>query len=193
MASKHAKSKTKDQHPQPFTLKDLDPETYRQQSRRSSTIIIIVFAVSAMLLSSLLVYFFGSNETSNFKWNITGVILGLLFTATMVKSAFASQPWMAASLYGWQLKRSLMSVTNIMHHVKKGVNDNDHTAMRTLRFYHLGLLQMHKLDGNPSQEAELIKEINQLQEHMQAENIETKQNTLAPEWIAQIKANYPTK
>jgi len=177
----------------PFTIAEINPEDYRKQTRKSSIIIIIVFTVSAMLLSSLLVLFLGDSESSNFKWNITGVILGVTFTAMLVNSYFKKLPWMAAAIYGWRLKRSLMSVTNIMHHVKSGVAADDPTAIKALRFYHLGLLHMHKLDGNPSQDAELISEINQLQDKMQDLQIDLEQNTLEPDWISQIKTTYSAK
>ena len=37
-----------------------------------------------------------------------------------------------------------------MHQVTAAVQNDDPTAMKVLRFYHLGLLQMHELDGNSS-------------------------------------------
>ncbi|MCK9237304.1 MAG: DUF3087 domain-containing protein [Thiopseudomonas sp.] len=193
MVSSTHKVKGKGKNIAPFTIAGIAPEDYRKQTRKSSMIIIIVFAASAMLFSSLLVLFFGDAENSNFKWNITGVILGVTFTAILTTSYFKKLPWMAASIYGWRLKRSLMSVTNIMHHVKIGVSADDPTAIKAMRFYHLGLLHMHKLDGNPSQDAELISEINQLQDKMHALQIDLQQNTLEPDWILQIKATYPAK
>jgi len=193
MVSSTRKTKGKKNQALPFTIAEIGSADYQKQTRKSSIIIIIVFAASAMLFSSLLVLFLGDAESSNFKWNITGVILGVLFTAILINGYFKKQPWMAASMYGWRLKRSLMSVTNIMHHVKIGVSANDPTAIKLMRFYHLGLLHMHKLDGNPSQDAELISQINELQEKMHDLQIDLQQHTLEPDWISQIKAAYPAK
>lgn len=178
-----------------FTLEEQYPEDYRQQTRKATFVIIIVFASAAMFLSSLLALLFGNppGEGSNFKWNLTGVLLGVLATAILTNSFFKKQPWMAASVYGWRLKRSLMSVTNSMHHVKAGVSAEDPLAIKVLRFYHLAMLHMHQLDGNPSQEPELIREINELQDRMLALEIDLQQNSLHPDWILQLKAKYPAK
>ncbi len=171
-----------------FRLQQLEPLEYQRQTRKTSLIVIVIFAASAMLLSSLLVMLFGSNEGSNFKWNLTGVLLGLAFTVVLVSSHLRHQPWMQASNYGWRLKRNLMKVTNIMHQVKAGVAAGDPVAIKTLRFYHLGLLQMHKLDGNPDHDTELVKEINQLQEQMQELGLEPQQLELKEQWLQQLKA-----
>ncbi len=74
-----------------------------------------------MLLSSLLVMFFGESGGDNFRLNIAGVAVGVFSTAALVRVVFIKQPWMAANIYGWQLKRNLMRVTNVMHHVTDGV------------------------------------------------------------------------
>lgn len=172
-----------------FRLEQLDPLDYQRQTRKASIIIIVIFAASAMLLSSLLAMSFGSSEASNFKWNLTGVLLGLFFTIILISSHLRHQSWMQASNYGWRLKRNLMKVTNIMHNVKAGVANNDPVAIKTLRFYHLGLLQMQRLDGNPDQDMELIKEINQLQEKMQELDIELQQEQLSSQWLEQLKSS----
>ncbi len=173
---------------QSFQISSISPEDYRQQTRKSAMVLIAVFATSAMLLSTVLVMLFGGQGDSNFKWNFSGVILGLLFTIALLNAVFKKQKFMRASVYGWHLKRSLMSVTNIMHHVKAAAAQNDETAMKTLRFYHLGLLHMHKLDGNSSgEDIELVREMNDLQQQMQDANIDCEQTTLLPEWIDYIK------
>ena len=172
-----------------FRLESMEPLDYQRQTRKASIIIIIIFAASAMLLSSLLVMIFGSNEASNFKWNLTGVLLGLFLTIILISSHLRHQPWMDASNYGWRLKRNLMKVTNIMHNVKAGVANDDPVAIKTLRFYHLGLLQMQRLDGNPDQDSDLVNEINQLQEKMQQLGIEPQQEQLNSQWLQQLKSS----
>lgn len=172
-----------------FRLQQLDPLTYQRETRKASIIVIIIFAASAMLLSSLLALLFGSSETSNFKWNLSGVLLGLMFTVILVKHYLCRQPWMHASMYGWRLTRNLMKVTNIMHLVKQGVEAADPAAIRVLRFYHLGLLQMHKLDGNPDHgSSSLVTEINQLLEQMQQLGIDPEQAELPEQLLEQIKS-----
>lgn len=173
-----------------FELQAIQPEAYRAQTRKTSMIIIAIFAVSAMLLSSVLVVSFGESGGNNFKWNLSGVLLGVLLTSVLVGNWFNKQPWMAASVYGWRLKRSLMSVTNCMHQVKAGVADSNPTAMQVLRFYHLALLHMHQLDGNSSDASSIVKEMDEHKERMEALQLSTDQQQLHPDWLLQLKATY---
>ena len=171
-----------------FELKPCDPVTYRRQTRRSTLIVAVVFLVLAMLLSSLAVMLFGEPGGDNFRFNVGGVFAGVLITLALVRGPFWSQPWLASAVYGWQLKRSLMSVTNVMHKVTERVQANDPTAIKLLRFYHLGLTQMHALDANSSAQAQLTAEVEAHKAKMRALGIETEQTRLDPAWLESIKA-----
>ncbi|MNN91140.1 hypothetical protein D3C81_2092060 [compost metagenome] len=94
---------------------------------------------------------------------------------------------MAPAVYGWQLKRSLMRIGNVMHKVKTGVAAGDPTAMKVLRFYHLGLTQMHQLDGNLSDLSQMTREIDQHREAMEALGLDVEQNRLDPAWLEAVK------
>ncbi|MNV27862.1 hypothetical protein D3C71_1190280 [compost metagenome] len=59
--------------------------------------------------------------------------------------------------------------------------------MKLLRFYHLGLNQMHQLDGNSSDHGQLIREMDQHKERMQAQGIEIQQTRLDPAWLEAVK------
>lgn len=173
---------------EPFKLARIDPDEYRKKTRKASWIIITVFIALAMLYSSLLVMFFGQPAGDNFRLNVTGVLAGVAVTAVLVRTMFSKQPWMAANIYGWKLKRSLMSVTNVMHQVKKGVEARDPTAMKLLRFYHLGLTQMHQLDGNSSASSELVYEVSAHKALMEELGIDSEQQSLDPAWLIAVKA-----
>ncbi len=170
-----------------FEIKQLDPETYRRQTRRSTLTIAVIFAVLAVALSSIAVMLFGEPGGDNFRLNVAGVVAGLVLTIALVRFQFWSQPWMAPAVYGWQLKRNLMRITNVMHHVTAGVQLNDPAAMKLLRFYHLGISQMHQLDANSSAHLQMIQEIDQHQQRMTALAIDTDQPRLDPAWIDAVK------
>ncbi len=170
-----------------FEIKPLNPETYRQQTRRSTLIIALSFALLAMLLSTLAVLLFGEPGGDNFRLNLAGVITALALTVALVRFKFWSQPWMASAVYGWQLKRSLMSITNVMHHVSAGVLARDPAAMQLLRFYHLGLTQMHQLDGNSSALNQVVRESEQHKACMAALAMDTEQYRLNPDWLVAVK------
>ena len=169
-------------------IKPMDPQTYRQQTRRSTLIIVVLFVLLTMLLSTGAVSLLGQPGGDNFRYNLGGVIAGVLLTFALVRLQFWQQPWMAAAVYGWQLKRNLMRVTNVMHHVTSGVAANNPAAMKLLRFYHLGLLQMHQLDGNTSALSSLTREIDQHREHMEAQGLDLEQTTFHSEWLTSLKA-----
>ncbi|MCF5054966.1 DUF3087 family protein [Pseudomonas syringae] len=170
-----------------FELKPCNPATYRQQTRRSTLIVAVVFLALAMLLSSLAVMLFGEPGGDNFRFNVGGVFAGVLITVALVRGPFWSQPWLAAAVYGWQLKRSLMSVTNVMHIVTERVQANDPTAIKLLRFYHLGLTQMHALDANSSSQAQSVGEIEAHKAKMQALGIDPEQTRFDPAWLETLK------
>lgn len=170
-----------------FEIKPQNPETYRQQTRRSTLIIVLVFVSLAMVLSSAAVMMFGVQGGDNFRLNVAGVLLALVSCMVLVRVKFWSQPWMAAAVYGWQLKRSLMSVTNVMHHVKTGVQSGDPVAMKLLRFYHLGVIQMHQLDANSSALSQMVHEIDQHKAAMEGLAMDTDQPRLDPKWLEAMK------
>ena len=147
----------------------------------------MLFLALAMLLSSLAVMLFGEPGGDNFRFNVGGVFAGVLITVALVRGPFWTQPWLAPAVYGWRLKRSLMSVTNVMHKVRERVQANDPVAIKLLRFYHLGLTQMHELDANSSAQAQLVGEIEAHKAKMEALGIDTDQPRLDPAWLESLK------
>ncbi|MNU05658.1 hypothetical protein D3C72_2505400 [compost metagenome] len=59
--------------------------------------------------------------------------------------------------------------------------------MKLLRFYHLGLNQMHQLDGNSSDHNQLIHEMDQHKARMEALGIDTEQTQFNPAWLQAVK------
>lgn len=170
-----------------FSITPTNPETYRQQTRRITLFIAGGFILLTLLLSTATVKLFGTPGGDNFRWNLIGVLIGLASTIALVRLHLWSQPWMAPAVYGWQLKRSLMRVTNVMHHVKTALAAGDPAAMKLLRFYHLGVTQMHQLDGNSSDLSQMTREIDQHREAMAAAGLDTEQNRLDPAWLEAVK------
>ena len=170
-----------------FELKPCDPVTYRRQTRRSTLIVAVLFLALAMLLSTLAVMLFGVPGGDNFRFNVGGVFAGALITVALVRGPFRTQPWLAPALYGWQLKRNLMRVTNVMHTVTERVQAGDPLAMKVLRFYHLGLTQMHELDANSSAQGQLVSEMQAHKTRMQELGIDTEQTRFDPAWLPGLK------
>lgn len=170
-----------------FEIQPQNPERYRSQTRRSTIIIALIFLALAMVLSTTAVALFGEPGGDNLRFNVGGVFVSVLLMAALMRGTFWTQPWMAPAVYGWRLKRSLMSITNVMHQVTAAVEKEDPTAMKLLRFYHLGLSQMHELDGNSSDHSQLTREMDQHKARMEALGIETDQMQLNPAWLEAVK------
>ncbi|WP_026012531.1 DUF3087 family protein, partial [Stutzerimonas stutzeri] len=113
-------------------------------------------------------------------------VAGLVLTVALVRLLYWQQPWMASAAYGWRLKRSLMRVTNMMHQVRAGVSAGDPAAIKLLRFYHLGLTQMHQLDGNLTGLSDSVAEIDRHREAMEALGMDIEQNRLESEWLERV-------
>ena len=173
-----------------FQIQPMDAERYRSETRRSTLIVCVILAASCFLLANASLALFGEPGGNNFRWNLAGVIAGLLLTIAVVRLFLWEQPWMAPAVYGFRLKRNLMKVTNILHQVEAGVAANDHTALQVLRFYHLGLMQMHKLEGNSTALSDMTKQIDQHREHMLTEGLELEQNRLDPAWLDSIRQRW---
>lgn len=171
-----------------FEIQPIDAITYRQQTRRSTLIIALLFLVLAMAFSTAAVALFGEPGGDNLRFNVGGVFGAFLLTAALLRGRFWNQTWMAPAVYGWRLKRSLMSVTNVMHQVTAAVEKGDPVAMNVLRFYHLGLTQMHELDGNSSDHAQLHREVEAHKARMEALGMDTDQTRLDPAWLETLKA-----
>jgi hypothetical protein len=170
-----------------FEIQSMNAETFRRQTRRSTVIIALIFLALAMVLSTAAVALFGEPGGDNLRFNVGGVFVAVLLMAALMRGKFWHQAWMAPAVYGWRLKRSLMSVTNVMHQVTAAVEKDDPNAMKLLRFYHLGLNQMHELDGNSSDHSQLIREMDKHKERMEALGLDTEQTQLNPTWLEALK------
>lgn len=176
-----------------FEIKTFSPEVYRQQTRRSTLLIAGLFVLLAMTFSTAAVLLFGTPGADNFRFNLAGVIAALLINIALVRYQFWTQPWMAAAVYGWQLKRSLMRITNVMHRVNAGVLAGEPAAMQLLRFYHLGLTQMHQLDGNSSALNQTRRDSEKHKACMTALGMQTELTSLDPAWLAALQAASSSK
>ncbi len=170
-----------------FEIQPMSPERYRQQTRRSTYAVIGLFLALGMLCATASTQLFGTADGDNFKWNLIGVLLGLGLTIAVVRLQLWHRPFMAAAAYGWRLKRSLMRVTNVMHHVQAGVKLGDESAMKLLRFYHLGVSQMHQLDGNSADLSQMVREIDDHREAMLARGLDPEQSRLDGAWLEAVK------
>ena len=131
-----------------FKLEEIDPVFYRKQTRKSTLIIMALFLVIGFITANLAVKWLGDYSNNHIVLNFLGALVGLFITFAIVKLFFVDKPWMLEAMYAWRLKRRLMYIGNVKRQLEEAIENNDPNAMKVMRFYHLGLEQMHKLEDN---------------------------------------------
>ena len=97
-----------------------------------------------------------------------------------------NQAWLSEAIYGWQLKRNLMRITNKMRKLEELVSANDHTALKIMRFYHLGITQMYTFEQNTSGLIDLKVEVEQHLEKMLAAGLDPEQTEFDPQDLQRL-------
>lgn len=172
-----------------FEIQEIDPQFFRKQTRKATLIIIGLFLVIGMISATLTVHYLGPYNSNHLILNFIGAFIGLLITFFIVKTFFINSPWMREALYSWQLKRSLMHITNVLEQVKEDVHHNDHHAAKVLRFYHLGLEQMHRLEDNSHALIDLLVEKKAHEATMEAMGLDLNQTRFEPSDVERFKRN----
>ena len=170
-----------------FEIEEMDAAFYRRQTRKATLIIMAIFIVIGMVMATSFVDWFGEYSNNHLVLNLMGAFVGLVITAFVVKWFFVKSPWMREAMYGWRLKRSLMHVTNRLRPIQEAVEKGDTEAMKILRFYHLGLEQMHRLEDNSHAMIELLAEKRGLEEKMTELNLDLNQTSFDPQWVEPYK------
>ena len=170
-----------------FKIQDIDPKFYRSQTRKATLIVMAIFMVIGLVFANLFPMWLGDYFDSTLMLNFVGAFVGLMITAFITKWFFADKPWMYEAMYGWRLKRSLMHVTNRQRHILEAVEQGDQQAMKILRFYHLGLEQMHRLEDNSTSLIDMVVEKRELEKKMTELGMDLIQIEFDETWIEDYK------
>lgn len=170
-----------------FKIEEIDPIYYRKQTRKATLIIMAIFIVIGFITATLAVRWFGEYSSNHLVLNFMGAFVGLLITAAIVKAYFSEKDWMKEAIYAWRLKRNLMYVSNTLANIKEAVDNNDTQAMKILRFYHLGLEQMHKLEDNNQALIDVVAEKRELEVKLLENDIDLNQYEFDFTWTDAYK------
>lgn len=168
-----------------FEIKDIDPQEYRTKTRNATLRIMGLFIVVGFLTSYFFPSLFGENPHNLLTLQIMGALIGLGVVFWITAKFFKHQAWMKEAMYGWQLKRSLMHITNAMRPLQEKAEAGDVEAMKILRFYHLGITQMYTFEQNTSGLIDLKVEKDQLEAKMRELGLDTEQTQFE---LAKLKA-----
>lgn len=170
-----------------FQIQEIDPTVYRTKTRNATLIIMAIFIVIGFISATLFVEYLGPYSNNHLVLNFIGAFVGLVITGIIMKTFFADKPFMKEAVYGWRLKRNLMHVTNRLSNIQQAVKSGDRKAMKILRFYHLGLTQMHQLEQNSSALIDMKVEKEQLEKTMSELGLELNQTEFNPDWTKAYK------
>ncbi len=158
-----------------FKIQDINPEVYRRNTRNATLRIMGLFIVVGFVTSYFFPRLFGENPHNLLTLQIMGALIGLGVVFWITAKFFKHQAWMKEAMYGWQLKRSLMHITNAMRPLQEKVEAGDVEAMKLMRYYHLGITQMYTLEQNTSGLIDLKVERDQLEAKMRELGLDTEQ------------------
>lgn len=158
-----------------FEIKEIDPHQYRVKTRNATLRVMALFIVIGFLTSYFFPNLFGENPHNLLTLQIMGALIGLGVVFWITAKFFKHQAWMKEAMYGWQLKRSLMHITNAMRPLQEKVAAGDVEAMKLMRYYHLGITQMYTLEQNTSGLIDLKVEREQLEAKMRELGLDTDQ------------------
>lgn len=159
-----------------FQIKQLDPVIYRQSTRNATIRITAIFIVLGLASSFGFPTLFGENPHNLLTLQIMGALIGLGITFFIVAKWLRHKPWMQEAMYGWQLKRSLMHITNAMKKLEELVAQDNHQALKIMRFYHLGICQMYAFEQNTTGLIDLKVEKEELENKLKEFGIDANQD-----------------
>ena len=128
-------------------LQDIDKDLYRSRLRATSAGFIFAFAVLSVIFGSLLIMLLSDGQGSNFKYNLSGVVLGLV-ASIVIFSGVKEKPYFKEIFYVWSLKKSLMPIYNKLARIRQAAFDGDITALLIYKYYQTASKQIYLLDDN---------------------------------------------
>ncbi|MDO6447298.1 DUF3087 family protein [Colwellia sp. 1_MG-2023] len=158
---------------------EIDKTIYRQRLNRVIIGFIVVLTLLSLVFGTALIATFsepiteaivnqGSEDTSNFKYNFSGVVLALLSCAAILHY-LKTTPFFYEIYYVWQMKQIHNVIYRKLKKIKKAAfQDHNQKAMIILNFYYTSLHQIYVLDDNTLTLSSLMLEQQQLNELMLA-------------------------
>ncbi len=173
-------------------------EINKSRYRKHLNIIIIafigVFMVFALIFGQALIAMFGEavvkGESSNFRYNLAGVILALL-ACIAILSQLRDKAFFTEVYYVWQLKQIINLIYRKLSNIKKAANnaENKHylSALTVLYYYYKASQQLYLLDDNTITLSTINKELNSIKEKISALNTKISSDDFNKEMLLLFK------
>ena len=172
-------------------LVDIDKVTYRKHANIVIGCIIVSLAVISLVVSYSLIAFCGqtpvagAESTSNFKFNLAGVIAAALICASILYT-LRDHAFLSEVYYIWQLKQLNNKIYRKLRKVKAAAESNDENALACLLFYYTALKQVYLLDDNTLTMSSLQRDLDQLTQKMSLLKPGLTTEDFSPEWLKSL-------
>lgn len=149
-------------------LRSIDKATYRSHLNKIIVAFVAIFAILAVALGSILIGLFGDvatgdEQVNNFRFNLAGVILALLFVGGILSKA-RHHAFFEEVYFVWQLKQIHNLIYRKLKKIKIAAKDNDVNALIILNYYYHTLKIVYELDDNTLTIASITTEQEKLKE-----------------------------
>jgi len=157
-------------------FKEVDKALYRKRLNKVIAVFVVTFAILAVVFGSVLIALFGhpivDPETqSNFKFNVAGVVLALLFMS-MGMNQIKRHTFLQDIYYVWQLKQLHNRIYRKLVKIKKASESNEANALIILAFYYRSLKQVYQLDDNTLTISKVNQDISDITHRLAEQNFD---------------------
>lgn len=157
-------------------FKEVDKALYRKRLNKVIAVFVVTFAILAVVFGSVLIALFGQpivdpETQSNFKFNVAGVVLALLFMS-MLMNQVKRHIFLQDIYYVWQLKQIHNRIYRKLVKIKKASEANDDNALIILAFYYRSLKQVYQLDDNTLTISKVNQDISDITHRLAEQNFD---------------------
>jgi hypothetical protein len=151
-------------------LQKIDKDRYRKHLNMASVIAIAILIILSLVYAQVLIHFFADDESSNFKLNLLGVILGIISLIPLFNQV-RSHPYLAEVMYVWDLKQVTNQIYRKLHKIKATLADTNIDAIIILNYYYAASQQLYVLDNNTLTLTTLQTDMATLQTLIESKNL----------------------
>ena len=151
-------------------LMNIDKARYRKHLNIVIVGFIATLLVLALTFGQLLILSFGEEEVNNFRFNLLGVILSLLACMAILHTLKTSD-FFKEIFYVWQVKQIQNLIYRKLKKVKAAAKNLEQEALIILTFYYQSQQQVYQLDDNTITIGKINKDIADLKEIIDNNNL----------------------
>lgn len=126
---------------------DINKQQYRKRLNKITVLSVLALLVISLLTSALLIRLLADGESSNFWFNVAGVVVGCLIVGFSLKK-LKRHPYFDEVAYIWDLKHELNLIQRKLRAIEAAAATQDPTALLILAYSYSGSRLIWELDDN---------------------------------------------